>query len=241
MQATNQATPTLCPWLHSSLGEAILDSEQRRLRAPLGAERGTRVAQLGCVARNLLIASSMPHHLQIKTDAGVQPEFDLYSAAAALPLEPSCLDTLLLHHTLETVNDPHGVLREAERVLTGEGALLILGFNPHSYWALWRMVGFACPPRAVPLLNLHRLCDWLKLLDLTVENVETFFPLPPFNNRQLLNSLQPLQTLERLPLRPLHALYLVHARKHRAPLTPTRLRWQSRSPVLVGGLVEPST
>ena len=236
-----QAPPTLCPWLQTSLGKAILDSEQQRLRAPLGAERGMRLAQLGCIGRNLMTASPMPHHIQIKTDAGMEAPFDLYAAAAALPLDQHSLDTLVLHHTLETANDPHGVLREAERVLVGEGALFILGFNPSSYWALWRMVGIACPPRAVPLLNLHRLCDWLKLLDLTVESVETFFPLPPFNNQQLLTSLEVLRVLDKIPLRSLHALYLVHARKHRAPLTPTRLRWQARSPVLAGGLAEPST
>jgi len=238
MQAT---TPTLCPWLHSSLGKAILDAEQQRLRTPLGNERGTRLAQLGCVGRNLMTASTMPHHIQIKTDAGLEAPFDLYAAAAALPLDQGSLDALLLHHTLETVNDPHGVLREAERVLAGEGTLFILGFNPHSYWALWRMIGIACPPRRVPLLNLHRLCDWLKLLDLTVESVETFFPLPPFNNQQFLTSLEILRPLDKLPLPVLHALYLVRARKHRAPLTPTRIRWQVRNPVLVGGLAEPST
>ena len=236
-----QPPPSLCPWLHSSLGTAILNAEQLRLRAPLGAERGTRLAQLGCVGRNLMTASSMPHHLQIKTDAGMEPAFDLYSAAAALPLEQESLDALLLHHTLETVNDPHGVLREAERTLAGEGALYILGFNPHSYWALWRTVGIACPPRSVPLLGLHRLCDWLKLLDLTVESVETFFPLPPFSNQQLLSSLQLLKILDKVPLRALHALYLVRARKHRAPLTPTKVYWQARTPALVGGLAEPST
>ena len=238
MQAT---TPTLCPWLHSSLGKAILDTEQQRLRAPLRAEHGTRLAQLGCVGRNLMTASTMPHHIQIKTDAGLEAPFDLYAAAAALPLDQGSLDTLLLHHTLETVNDPHGVLREAERVLVGEGALFILGFNPHSYWVLWRLIGIACPPRVVPLLSLHRLTDWLKLLNLTVESVETFFPLPPFSNQQLLTSLDFLHALDKLPLRSLHALYLVRARKHRAPLTPTRLRWQARAPVLVGGLAEPST
>ena len=235
-----QPPPTLCPWLHSALGDAILGSEARRLKGPLCAERGTRVAQLGCVNRNLLTASPMPHHLQIKTDAGMQPEFDLYAAPQSLPLESDCLDALLLHHTLETARNPHGVLREAERVLAGEGLLLILGFNPHSYWALWRLIGLACPPRDVPLLSIHRLSDWLKLLDLTVENVETFFPLPPFNNQQLLSSMTLLNRLDQLPLRPLHTLYLISARKHRAPLTPTKLSWQVSRPVLAGGLIEPS-
>ena len=235
-----QLTPSLCPWLHTALGETLLDSEQQRLKLLLAAEYGTRLAQLGCIERNLLVASPMPHHLQIKTDADRQPEFDLYAAPQALPLDSGCLDALLLHHTLETVHDPHGVLREAERVLAGEGLLLVLGFNPHNYWALWRLLGMACPPRNVPLLSLPRLCDWLKLMDLTVEGVDSFFPLPPLNNQQLLRSMKPLHALDRVPLHFLHALYLIRARKHRAPLTPTRLRWQVRSPVLVGGLAEPS-
>ena len=41
-----------------------------------------------------------------------------------------CADAALLPHTLEFAADPYAVLREVDRVLVGEGQLLVLGFRP---------------------------------------------------------------------------------------------------------------
>lgn len=233
--------PTLCPWLRTPLGSAILARERAALRAPLKSQYGLHAAQLGCLNQDLLTASSMPHHLLISTDTAIAADSaDLYASGQYLPLDRDSVDLLLLHHALETEHDPHGILREAARVLNGEGLLLILGFNPHSYWSLARLLGLRHPPKHIPLLRLQRLCDWLKLLDLQVERVDSFFSLPPINNAGILDKLGLLQQLDRIPLHPLHGLYLVQARKHLAPLTPTRLRWQ-RQPILAGSLAEPST
>jgi SAM-dependent methyltransferase len=234
------ATPTLCPWLRTPLGAAILSRERHFLHAPLMAEYGKRVAQLGCTNDDLLTASSMPHHIQISTDAAnASDRADLYASPQRLPLDQDSIDCLVLHHALETASDPHGVLREAARTLAGEGLLLILGFNRYSYWSAWRLLGMNHPPRGIPLFSLYRLCDWLKLLDLQVEKVDTFFSLPPIAKTEILERLKILHELDRVPLRALHALYLVQARKHIAPLTPTRLHWQTDTRLLAGGVMEP--
>lgn len=235
------SSQTHCPWLRTPLGSAILARERAALHKPLTSTYGRHAAQLGCLTRDLLTANSMPHHLLISTDSSTQDAgADLYASADYLPLDQDSIDLLLLHHALETAQDPHGILREAARVLNGEGLLLILGFNPHSYWTVFRWLGLRHPPRPIQLMGLPRLCDWLKLLDLQVERVDSFFSLPPINNSKVLDRLQFMRTLDRLPLRPLHGLYLVQARKQVAPLTPTRLRWKHR-PILPGGLAEPST
>jgi len=237
---TMDATPTLCPWLRTPLGAAILSRERHFLHGPLIAEYGKRAAQLGCIDEDLLTASSMPHHIQISTDAtSASRRADLYASPQQLPLDQDSVDCLILHHALETAHDPHGVLREAARILAGEGLLLILGFNRYSYWSAWRLLGMRHPPRGIPLLNLFRLCDWLKLLDLQVEKVDSFFSLPPIANRDILERLQFLHGLDQVPLRALHALYLVQARKHIAPLTPTRLQWKADNGILAGGIMEP--
>ena len=56
---------------------------------------------------------------------------------------------MLLPHTLELVEDPYAVLREAERVLCAEGCLMICGFNPFSGWGARRLFAalFAAPAR----------------------------------------------------------------------------------------------
>src|SRR5690606_4575216 len=60
---------------------------------------------------------------------------------AALPLASQSVDLLVLPHTLEYADDPHAVLREAERVLIHEGRLIIAGFNPWSLWGARHRLG----------------------------------------------------------------------------------------------------
>ena len=73
---------------------------------------------------------------------------------------------------LSSRDDPHQVLREAERVLIAEGQLIITGFNPASLWgvrqALGRIVDAPFLPKAGQFLPLPRLKDWLKLLGFEV-------------------------------------------------------------------------
>ena len=56
---------------------------------------------------------------------------------------------ILLPHTLELVEDPYAVLREAERVLCAEGCLMICGFNPYSGWGARRLFAQLFPAPAV--------------------------------------------------------------------------------------------
>jgi ubiquinone/menaquinone biosynthesis C-methylase UbiE len=79
----------------------------------------------------------------------------------------------LLPHTLELVEDPYAVLREAERVLCAEGCLMICGFNPFSGWGARRLFGHffrrpAFPPQTRRMLAERRLRDWMALLDFEV-------------------------------------------------------------------------
>ncbi len=75
------------------------------------------------------------------------------------------MDAVLLPHTLEFAADPYAIVREVDRVLTGEGQLLVLGFAP------WSPVGPAralsrdgFPPGMRRVLSEKRVRDWLVLL-----------------------------------------------------------------------------
>lgn len=97
----------------------------------------------------------------------------------ALPFAENSLDLVVLPHTLEASADPHATLREVARVLVPEGRLIVLGFNPGSFWGLQQAnsvlaqrLGSKAPP-FIPdiddLISLRRLRDWLRLLNLEVE------------------------------------------------------------------------
>ncbi|WP_158901390.1 methyltransferase domain-containing protein [Burkholderia sp. L27(2015)] len=85
-----------------------------------------------------------------------------------LPFDAQSVDLLVLPHTLEFTPNPHGLLREAERVLMPEGQLVILGFNSLSLWGVRqtvsRMTGSQFVPAAHDLIAFNRIKDWIKLL-----------------------------------------------------------------------------
>jgi SAM-dependent methyltransferase len=84
---------------------------------------------------------------------------------------------VVLPHTLDEHPDPHGVLREAYRVLRAEGRMIILGFNPLSVWGAqakycsWRagVNSFGIYPSLPhPPIQIGRIKDWIELLNCDV-------------------------------------------------------------------------
>ncbi len=76
------------------------------------------------------------------------------------------------------------MLREAERVLTGEGCLMICGFNPFSGWGARRVFGQyfgrpAFPPHTQRMLSERRLRDWVALLGFDVDSVHGYLGFLP--------------------------------------------------------------
>jgi hypothetical protein len=145
----------------------------------------------------------------------------------------------LLPHTLELVEDPYAVLREAERVLCAEGCLMICGFNPWSGWGARRLFAHyfrraAFPPQTRRLLAERRLRDWVALLDFEVTEVQGYLgPLPMAGRRRLPSEAAPHEA----SFRPRAALtaggYLLKARKRVQTLTLVRPKRRSRQRVLV--------
>jgi SAM-dependent methyltransferase len=90
-----------------------------------------------------------------------------------LPFEAQSVDLIVMPHTLEFTNDPHRLLREAERVLMPEGRLLIVGFNSLSLWgarqSAGRLTGRPFIPARHDLIAFTRLKDWIKLLGFELE------------------------------------------------------------------------
>ena len=97
---------------------------------------------------------------------------------AVLPFASDSIDLVVLPHTLDEHPDPHGVLREAYRVLRAEGRMIILGFNPLSLWGAqakycsWRASGVHSfgfyPSLPHPPIQIGRIKDWIELLNCDV-------------------------------------------------------------------------
>ena len=156
----------------------------------------------------------------------------------ALPFASDSIDAILLPHTLELVEDPYAVLREAERVLCAEGCLLICGFNPWSGWGMRRL--FAqyfrrppFPPQTRRLLAERRLRDWVALLDFEVADVYGYLGVLPMAGRA--PKLEVPSGELKYRRRPALATggYLLKARKRVQTLTMVRPKRWARQRVLV--------
>ncbi len=147
---------------------------------------------------------------------------------------------MLLPHTLEFAPDPHEVLREAARVLTGEGELVVLGFEPLGSWSL-RMPSRrgGCPPGLCRTISAPRLADWLKLVGFEVGAAERYLYAPPLASLRTGKARGFFERLGRRAWPRFSGAYLLHARKRVHSMTPVRLRKRLRTAV-IGGLAEPA-
>ena len=72
---------------------------------------------------------------------------DIGARLSQLPIANGAVDAVVLPHTLEFETDPYAVVREADRVLAGEGQLIVLGFRPFSLWGFRsRAISRGYPP-----------------------------------------------------------------------------------------------
>jgi SAM-dependent methyltransferase len=227
-------------WQAGALGRAVAQAEAQLLAVAMDDVFGLELLQLGewGRARELLHASRTRRQCLIGPGGHGGEAPDIVARPASLPIASGTIDAVVLPHCLEIEADPHAVLREADRVLLGEGHLIVLGFNPWSLWGLRAAAsrtGF--PPGFSRLLSEGRLRDWLVLLGYEVSAVHRYLYVLPVEPRA---GAQVPGMLRRGLFNPLPAGgYLLKARKRVYALTPIRPR--RRDPrALLGGLVNPS-
>jgi len=228
-------------WFDSSLGAALLELEQQVLADALVDVFGFELLQLGRwgAGAELCAAARTQHHCVLAPDAAGPGS--IRADYSALPIASASVEAVLLPHTLEYAAHPHGLLREVERVLTGEGHVLACGFNPFGPWGVRHVASRArFPPPTERLISEGRLRDWLVLLGFEVVDARRYLFVPPWQQRLSARSRAWLESQGPRFAAPLAGAYLVKARKRVRSVTPIRPAWQ-RAPAVVGGLAEPTS
>ncbi|HEY2464007.1 MAG TPA: methyltransferase domain-containing protein [Steroidobacteraceae bacterium] len=217
-------------WFEGPLGGRVLREEAALATLALDTVFGFELLQMGAwgPARHLLSGARTQHTTLVAPD--LTTGVTLCAPLDTLPFRSDSIDAILLPHTLELVEDPYAVLREAERVLTAEGCLMICGFNPYSGWGARRVFGRyfgrpAFPAHTQRMLSERRLRDWVALLGFDVDSVHGYLGFLPMKGGGG----------ESHPRRALTAgAYLLKARKRVSTLTLVRPRRRVRQRVLVG-------
>jgi SAM-dependent methyltransferase len=238
-------------WLHSPVGRRVYSLERKYVAEALSHVFGWQLLQIGewgnsSDAEGLLAESRTQQKSLIarqlegaKAAPADGKTSRIVSRIDALSIASDSVDAVLLPHTLETETDPHTVLREVQRILMGDGQLIVLGFRPLSSWGLRHLVarrGF--PPGAERLLSEWRVRDWLKLLGFEIVDARRFLFTGPWGKAEP-RSQRFFEIVGSRAWPFLAGAYMLKARKRVYSVTPIRLRWRTRTGV-VGGLVEPA-
>ena len=213
----------LAEWLEGPLGESLQALEAHRLREILPALPGTFAVQLGGFGRRDLLESS-PTAVHVLIDPRAPSLGGQYVQALpeALPLDGKSVQVVLLPHTLDMSGDPHQLLREAHRVLVPEGYVVVVGFNPFSFWGLRRLVRGSRTrlPWCADWIGVRRLKDWLALLDFELTHGSMLYYRPPLKRRRLMDHLFFLERIGDRWWPMAAAVYVVVAKKRTLGLTP---------------------
>lgn len=206
-------------WFAERIGVYLLRQERAVLAEALPTIFGYFLLQVGVwgPAGGLLHAS--PIRSQFVLDSDAHSGLHICGPVEDLPLASDSVDAVLLPHSLEHTREPHRVLREAERVLAGEGHLLVLGFHPLGMWALRQRCG-APTPWAGRYVSASRLREWLAVLGFETVMLRHYLFRPPFTREWLVRS----AFLDRWRWRISASAYMLVARKRVFAMTPLRLR-----------------
>ncbi len=238
------STVSLVRWQAGPMGRALIGAESELLGEALGDVFGQELLQVGCwgSGRELLARSRIRRRTVVAAcaEAG-RAQADLVASPAHLPVAGGSVDAVVLPHSLEVEPDPYAVLREADRVLGGEGQLLVLGFRPWSPWGLRAAAASAgYPPGLRRMLSEWRLRDWLVLLGYEILGVRRYLYRLPLD-RAALREGPSAHLLRRGLFNPLPAsAYLLKARKRLYTVTPIRPRLRRERLRVIGGLAEPT-
>lgn len=232
----------LSSWWDSPLGRALLAAESELLGEALEDVFGWELLQIGAWGSGReLLARGRTRAQTLIAPPGNACGANIIARPSLLPVTSDCADAVLLPHTLEFAPDPYAVLREVDRVLTGEGQLLVLGFRPWSLWGMrarWSRTGF--PPGMRRVLSERLLREWLVLLGFEIVAAQQYLYLSPWG-RGLAQGESTARMLRPGLTYPLPAGgYLMKARKRLYTLTPIRGRFREK-PAVIGGLVKPTT
>jgi len=228
------AQPSLRGWYQTSLGTAVIDSVADKFDDILPGIFGYLGVQVGQIAPGRELLSSAGLHRRLVIDSFAAESASHISADVEhLPISSDCVNLVFLPHALEFCESPHAALREADRILTDDGHLLVMGFNPYSSFGVRRLFGRAVPWSGKSY-SRARVQDWLSVLGFRIMSTETVFLRPPINRPSVLRRTRYVEKTQRV-LGFAGGVYLIHARKQSVPMTMSRQQWLKPRGRLVTG------
>lgn len=226
-------------WLDSSSGRGLLQEESDQVERALESVFGDYLVQIGSWGpQDLFLKHSRTRHKALLGwNQADSP--DALVCADSLGVASDSVDAVLLPHVLETVSDPIAILREVDRILRPEGHIVVLGFNPVSWWGLrHRISRNGYPPETKRHIPERRMSDWLRLLNCTISYTSRYCPVAQAGRSPAWQQQAVIQKWRNWKV--FNPGYILVACKELFTLTLVRPGPRRRAS-LVGGLVNPTT
>ena len=227
-------------WLGTAQGKRLLSQEKDLVDLALAQVFGPQLLQIGRWGDEGAFLSLSRTRRSALVDSTSRRVPCIHSSPEQLAVATHSVDAVLLPHTLERSGAPHQVLREVDRILVGDGQVIILGLNPGGPMGLRRLLSRnRFPEHCQGLIRLRRIEDWLKLLGYEIRGIKRFFfawPMKGLTDHHL----EKIESMGSRYWPVLAGGYMVHAQKRVYGMTPIRPTVRSRQRV-GAGLTEPTT
>jgi len=229
-------------WYASDNGRYLLDETRSAVQHLLDTTFGYHILQLGVRTPKPLSEGSPIHH-RVYSAATGGDGVDLVACPDELPLDCDSVDTVIAHHCLEFAEHPHRALREIQRVLTPQGRLLLICFNP------WSLKGVAARTSGAfrhPLWSAYRplsegrLTDWLNLLGCEVQGSTHLYGVPVVGSGRTRRFLEKADRFTAGHNLPMGGVFVLHASKQVAGVHPRRRLSLARRERLIGLVPKPT-
>ncbi len=227
-------------WYTSPLGLYLLEQIKTRLNSFLSTSFGYHALQLGCVSQSVELMEQCRVNHVFRLGQGEHGQQILIDSRS-FPVASDSTDLVVLMHALSQSKDPHAILREVNRVLIPDGKLIIIDFNPVSFWGLRHLFQgwLDDAPWAGHYYTAGRLKDWANLLGFDqLHHYKCGYALP-FNYQKLIVKSRILRKFSERWLKFSAVLNLMVFEKNTIPLIPVRKRWVKRQ-ILAPGVVRPT-
>ncbi len=223
-------------WYGRDRGQYLQEQIRSQVQPVLDTVFGYHLLQLSpCTNLPLYDSSPINHRIYASTHTG--NKVGVISLEDELPLETDSVDAVIALHSLEFSENPHQVLRELQRVLTPQGHMLLIGFNPNSLTGVIRRLQGACGSdlwKEHCPVSENRLADWLYLLGCEVRERSRFYHVPPVGGGRVRHWLSAVDRWSEQHNFLSGGVYMIHAIKQVSALSRPRHQLRMKSERLIG-------
>ena len=181
----------------------------------------TALSKDPCIKYSIVV-STIKNFFNAKDDLRLEIEASYFS----LPFPDKSIDVVLLLHILESEQQAERIFAEAWRILSPNGYLIFIGFNP---WCLYR---FCHSIRFTQndlfsnkfLYSAGTVRRWIHQLNGEIKSTDFFFFRPLINQKDLLKKLSWIEKILPSWLSFFGNIYLILAQKRVIPLIPITMK-----------------